>query len=196
MLEDYELDGDEVISYSTDRNLTFTTAETDISKTMSSNGDVYIYVPASTTDEETGETNVTGDPERATLTRAQTTGSMFTVNNASHSFTMTGLIIDGNDTETTVDGGIFHVEAGELIVGSGAKLTKSKATNGGAVYVAANAVMTMTGGEITGCEAASGGAGIYLAEGSTLKLSGSPSFGGTGRILLCQRYCREIRRYL
>ena len=181
MLEDYELDGDEVISYSTDRNLTFTTAETDISKTMSSNGDVYIYVPASTTDEETGETNVTGDPERATLTRAQTTGSMFTVNNASHSFTMTGLIIDGNDTETTVDGGIFHVEAGELIVGSGAKLTKSKATNGGAVYVAANAVMTMTGGEITGCEAASGGAGIYLAEGSTLKLSGSPSFGGTGR---------------
>ena len=221
MLQNYELDADEIITYSTARDLTFTTAENVLTATTLAAGDVYIYVPAA---------GATGDSlKKATLSRAQTqtTGSMFTVNTASHSFAVTDLIIDGDDTETTVDGGIFHVEAGELIVGSGAKLTKSKATNGGAVYVAANAVMTMTGGEITGCEAASGGAvyvkdgatmemkdgsvttdgattttsgtingntattddesvtplgaGIYLEEGSTLNLSGSPSFGGTGR---------------
>ena len=59
MLQDYTLekndDIDEMnVAYSGSRVLTFTTAETDISTTMSRNGDVYIFTPSSDGDTSTG----------------------------------------------------------------------------------------------------------------------------------------------
>lgn len=169
MLEDYAIDSDEkLLTYEADRDLTFTTAEKEISELMENNGDVYIYAP------------VVGGSEKATITRKQSASSMITVD-TSKSFAVTDLILDGGSIETNVDGGIFKVAVGELILQSGAVLTNSIAKNGGAAYVADGASMTMTSGTINGNTATTDGAGIYLEEYSTLKLSGSPDFGGTGR---------------
>ena len=169
MLEDYAIDSDEkLLTYEADRDLTFTTAEKEISELMENNGDVYIYAP------------VVGGSEKATITRKQSASSMITVD-TSKSFAVTDLILDGGSIETNVDGGIFKVAVGELILQSGAVLTNSIAKNGGAAYVAGGASMTMTSGTINGNTATTDGAGIYLEEYSTLKLSGSPDFGGTGR---------------
>jgi hypothetical protein len=49
------------------------------------------------------------------------------------------------------------------------------------VYAAQGGTVTMTGGMINRNESEGDGAGIYLATGGILNLSGSPSFGGTGR---------------
>ena len=53
------------------------------------------------------------------------------------------------------------------------------AANGGAIYMDYG-ILKLPGGTISGNSASTAGAGIYLAEGSTLNISGNPSFGGTG----------------
>ena len=184
MLQDYVLgSGEANITYNTARDLTFTTAETE-----SDNTDTYFYKPVA---------DATGDRQtKATLTRDQTSASMFTVNTPGNRFDVSNLIIDGADNEMMVtedvNGGAFNIVAvttstfsgatlknlnaagsgGAIYLKAGALIMASgeikdcKATNGGAVYVAENATVEMTGGSVTGNSAASGGA-VYLANGVT-----------------------------
>ena len=78
--------------------------------------------------------------------------SMFKVEGKN--LTLTDITLDGRKIETHVDGGIVYVQnGGSLTVTDGAVLQNSITTRSGA--------------------------GIYLEQGSTLNLSGSPSFGGT-----------------
>ncbi len=67
-------------------------------------------------------------------------------------------------------------ESNQLKRGS---LEYCSAANGGAIYNTGAGTVDMTGGYIEHCMATGNGAGIYLPEGSTLNISGSPSFGGT-----------------
>ena len=192
MLQDYTLsDGEANITYSTEKDLTFTTAEYDRNAPTLAEGDVYIYTPAA---------GATGDrATRATLTRGQSAASMFTVDTASHDFTVKDLIFDGAGTdvmtEAGVDGGAFHISnvktavftdmsissmnatgkggaiyagAGTVTIEDGARMTGCLAESGGAVY-AAGGLVNMTGGEITGCSAADGGA-VYAASGAAIEL--------------------------
>ena len=105
--------------------------------------------------------------------------------------TVNGCVPDATDTTKAItnaaNGGGVYVAAGSLTMDSGS-IVNCTATDGGAVYVDSGAIMTLTGGIINGNTVATddesvtpAGAGIYLKENSTLKLSGSPSFGGTGR---------------
>ena len=119
----------------------------------------------------------------STIHRAFADGSMFDV---SGDLTFATIILDGIKSNYTVDanGGIANVAGGgKLTVQSGATLQNSKTAVdrfGGAVYVAGGGTVTMTGGTVNHNESVGDGAGIYLATGSTLALSGSPNFGGTG----------------
>ena len=119
----------------------------------------------------------------STIRRIYTGSSMF---NVSGDLTFATIILDGaKDTYTVgTNGGIANVEnGGKLTVQSGATLQNSwtaKEFNGGAVYVASGGTVTMTGGTVNHNESDGDGAGIYLSEGSTLRLSGAPSFGGAG----------------
>lgn len=116
---------------------------------------------------------------------------------------MNGGTITGN---SAANGGAVYLLNGGQMTQSGGTITGNSAANGGAVYLPQGAKMTMSGGEVTGNTAltqggafylqkggkmdlsggtingnsAATGAGIYLAEGSTLNLSGNPNFGGTG----------------
>ena len=191
MLKDYELDESEIIYYSAPRDVTLTTAETE-------NIDGFFYKPS-----VEGQT-------RATLTRAQTTAPMFTVN-TSNRFNVSDIIIDGDRnsiTPSTVfnggafnimsvnnstfsgvtlknlnaagSGGAIYLDAGSLALTNSDITNNSAGVSGGAVYVNAGAAVTLNSGTVNGNMAVSGGAGIYLAENSRLYLSGSPNFGGTG----------------
>ena len=119
----------------------------------------------------------------STIRRTFTGSSMF---NVSGDLTIAKVILDGVKGSYTVDtnGGIVNVEnSGKLTIQNGAKLQNSRIAdtcNGGAVYVASGGTVTMTGGTVNHNESGGDGAGIYLTEGSTLNLSGTPSFGGTG----------------
>ena len=112
------------------------------------------------------------------------------------------VIADGavlRNSVTTGNGGAVYVANGATVEMTGGEITGNEAVNGGAVYVEAGATMTLKDGKdasnnathatITGNTATTAGAGIYLdyddtaaaKKGATLKLSGNPSFGGTGR---------------
>jgi hypothetical protein len=110
--------------------------------------------------------------------------SMFAVE--SKSLTLTNIILDGEKSsyETNVNGGIINVKEGaELYIKAGAVLQNAKTSeSGGAVYAYANSTIIMTGGTINGNESSKDGPGIYLAEGSLMRLSGNPDFGGTDRV--------------
>ena len=224
LLLDYTLKGKdeatgqkaEIITYDTGRNLTMTTAEK-----KQGNTDGYFYTPAAGVK--------ANDPRYtcATVKRGDGDRSMFTVNTA-NTVTVSNLIIDGDREKfdkVAVNGGLFNVAAGKLVIADGATLHNSGVTgdgtangNGGAVYAANGGTVEMTGGTINGNAAINGGAvyavvgatvtvkdgtkaagataaphvtitgnttaeygaGIYLAEGATLNLEGSPSFGGAG----------------
>ena len=120
----------------------------------------------------------------STIRRAFVNGSMFDVTG---DLTLATIILDGVKSTYTVevDGGIANVpNGGKLTIQTGAQLQNSKTAenyNGGAVYAAQGGTVTMTGGMINRNESEGDGAGIYLATGGILNLSGSPSFGGTGR---------------
>ena len=89
------------------------------------------------------------------------------------------------DSATTGSGGAVYVADGTLTM-TGGSINGNSAAKGGAVYVKAEATMEMSnsagasGGTVNGNTAVTNGAGIYLEEHSTLKLSGSPNFGGAG----------------
>lgn len=125
----------------------------------------------------------------STIRRVFTTDeSMFTVER--FNLALSDITLDGGwkGTDDTgaevvqhtpgVDGGIVSVlGAGyQLYVFSGATLCNSATTQkGGAVYVGSNALLTVNDGTIRDNSAADG-AGVYLAEGSTMNISGAPSF--------------------
>ena len=176
MLLDYTLDEREIITYTTPRNVTVTTAETEITTTMLNSGDSYIYAPV---------TAVVEKLTKATLTRAQASNSMFTVRSPGHSFDFSNIIIDGAAsgmmTEPNVNGGAVRIESGSSTI-SGVTLKNLNATGkGGAIYVGANATATVSNSAINGCNA-SQGAGIYLDGSGTLNLSGSLNFGSTAAV--------------
>lgn len=120
----------------------------------------------------------------STIRRSFAGNSMFEV---SGDLTFATIILDGMKGSYTVStsGGIANVlSGGKLTIQNGAVLQNSRTAegyNGAAVYVADGGSATMTGGMINRNESAGDGAGIYLANGSMLSLSGTPSFGGTGR---------------
>ena len=97
-------------------------------------------------------------------------------------------IRDNTVTGTTGQGGAIYVKRGKMSA-LNAKLQRNSAADGGAVYVAEGATMDLSNGEnpgqavtqssqIKGNSATKNGAGIYLESGATLKLAGSPYFGG------------------
>jgi len=197
MLKDYELDKNELITYTRGRNITLTTAEK-----QDKNTDGFFYVPAQGA---TGESLT-----KATLTRAQTVASMFTVNIPGNNFNVADLIIDGGSntmlTQPDINGGAFNFRSvhssmfsgvtlknlnatgngGAICLNSGSlTLTDSQITNsiaglnGGAVYVRSGASATLSSGTVKG-NTATNGAGFYLTENCTLNITGKPDFGGTG----------------
>jgi len=100
--------------------------------------------------------------------------------------------VAGNGTANG-NGGAVYVDNGATAEMTGGTITGNAAVNGGAVYAVVGATVIVKDGTkaagataaphvtITGNTTAEYGAGIYLAEGATLNLEGSPSFGGTGR---------------
>ena len=178
MLQDYKLDNKEVIEYTTARDITVTTAETAKTADMTADWDEYFFKPA---DEATGDSQT-----KATLKRGEgNTSSMFTMNEASTTFIVTDIILDGNNVATTVNGGIVNVTKGKLVVADGSVLCNSSVTGngtdtglGGAVYVAASATAEMTGGGITGNSAVNGGA-VYVAASATAEMTGGGITGNS-----------------
>ena len=171
MLRDYTLDGNEIILYNMARDVTLTTAETN-------NNDGYFYTPS--------QEGVT----RATLTRAQTSNSMFTVNTGNR-FDVSNLIIDGGSntmmTASGINGGGFNIVAVSSSAFDGVTLKNLNATgSGGAVYLNSG-TMSLRNSTVIGNAAAVAGAGIYLAQGSRLEVSGNLDFGrktdGEGNVL-------------
>ena len=167
MLQDYELNNTEMnVSYSGSRALTFTTAETSITSTMSRSGDVYIFTPSSD-----------GETSRATITRGfDDVGSMFVTN---ANVTVQNLVLDGNNQynssketdyveglsqESHQYGGIFTVTGGTLNISTDAVLTKGKARAGGAIYVTGGTV-NISRGTVTENTAVNGGGAVYAASG-------------------------------
>ena len=115
--------------------------------------------------------------------------SMFIVtknNDVNGDLTLASITLDGRKDSylAFANGGIVQVQNGSrLTIMDGAELRESITAadyNGGAVYVAQGGSVTITGGKMIRNESIGDGAGIYLAEGSTLNLSGSPYFGGSG----------------
>ena len=121
----------------------------------------------------------------STIRRAFDGTSMFTIDNGGD-LTYATVILDGMKGTYTInkDGGIANVKKnGSLTIQTGAVLQNSRTDEdykGGAVYVAEGGSATVTGGTINRNESVGNGAGIYLEEGSTVNLSGNPSFGGSG----------------
>ena len=170
MLQDAVLESG--ITYTgSQRDVTFTTAETAVSDAMRSRGDYFKYTPGP------GRSGA----ETALISRAFNGPSMISVS-GSRVLTLTRLELDGGKGSFTAtgDGGIVNVASGSLAVVEGAVLHNSASDGyGGAVYVADGASMSMSAGAINGNTAAEG-AGVYLAQGSKLNLSGAPDFGGNG----------------
>jgi len=120
----------------------------------------------------------------STIRRSFAGGSMFEVTG---DLTFATIILDGakGSYRASKNGGIANVPSdGRLTIQTGATLQNSRTDlnyHGGAVYVGAGGTVTMTGGIVNRNESGGDGAGIYLEQGSTLNLSDSPGFGGTGR---------------
>ena len=169
MLQDYELDSGEAnITYDTARDLTFTTAEI-----RSNNSDGYYYSPA---------TGATGDSlTNATLTKAQSTASMFTVNTTSNSFTVKDLIFDGGTSVMTtenVNGGAFNITSVTSASFSGVTINKLNTTgDGGAIYLA-KGTLNVTDSTIEGCSAVNGGGICADGNATTVNLLGTTAIEG------------------
>ncbi len=86
-------------------------------------------------------------------------------------FVMNGGLISGNTVEA--GGGGVVVSTGCSFVMTGGAISGNTAYNGSGVY-AYKASVKMTGGSITGNICKKGNGGLFLNEGSTLLLSGSP----------------------
>lgn len=122
--------------------------------------------------------------------------------------TISGGTISGNHTMTTnkdAFGGAIAIRKGAQLTVSGGTISgnyaeakiknytnKERFANGGAIAVESG-TLNLTGGTITGnvakntgtatgAAANARGAGIYLAEGTTLNVSGNPNFGGADTI--------------
>ncbi|MBR3240348.1 MAG: Cna B-type domain-containing protein [Oscillospiraceae bacterium] len=144
--------------------------------TTGNGGGVYLAPGASMTLAE-GTVTVNGTQRSASPT---ITGNAATANG--------GAVYAGCDFTT-------NKEKGAKVTLTGGEITANSADKGGAVYVLGNtqvgAELVIKDGEdasgkpthvtITGNIATANGAGIYLDEGATLNLEGSPDFGGTGR---------------
>ena len=112
------------------------------------------------------------------------------LNNQHGSITITGGRIS-NCHAGTSGGGIYMwpVSDKTLTMTGGTIENCHAGTSGGAVFVGSGVIMTLSGGTIDGNTVAEDGkgAGIYLSASEDdqyhgrLKLSGNPSFGGTGR---------------
>ncbi|GEM_PF-6424072 len=173
MLKDVLLD--KTIVYEGNRRLTFTTAEIEETaniQAMRARGDYFLF---------NADTDRTDDNrDKSLITRAFNANSM--INDDGTSLTLADIILEGNkeNYNTRSNGGIVRVVSGRtLTITDGAILQNAKTSgNGGAVYANAESTVTMSGGTINGNNAENG-AGIYLAQGSTLNLSGNPNFGGT-----------------
>lgn len=179
MLQDYALgSGEANITYETNRDMTFTTAETSIQAYMSQNGDSFKFT--ATFKEEDGRLSTDSKSTAIIRRQADFTGSSMFAKAGDAGFTATNIILDGGSVQTTVNGGIINATAGSLKIQTGAVLRNSKTTsNGGAVYVASGATVEMTGGEITGNEAVNGGA-VYVVSGGTATLKdGTKTVSGT-----------------
>ena len=163
MLKDVELT--DKILYEGKRSVTFTTAEKAISGDMVAADDFFVF-----------ET----DHETALITRASVFNRASMIIVEGKNLTLTNIILDGSSVNVKTDGGIAYVQkGGSLTVTNGAVLQNSVVSgNGGAVFVAQDGTVTVNSGTIDSNSAAYG-AGIYLTAGSTLYLSGDPSFGGT-----------------
>ena len=161
MLKDADLK-EGILYNDVNRSVVFTTAE---KKDQLNPGDFFPYVGTN------GNT--------ALIKRAFDDASMITVEGKN--LTLTDITLDGYiNVEVKANGGIVSVQKGSLTVTTGAVLQNSVITgNGGAVYAGRDGVVTVSGGNIVDNTAANG-AGIYLMSGSTLNLSGNPSFGGPG----------------
>ena len=198
MLKDAELKDGLVYEKkgNTNRSVTFTTAETEMSQPMKNRGDYFLF-----------KTDRDDHGGKALITRAFEGGSLITANGKN--LTLADITLDGNKAAYSAkgSGGVVYVgSGGKLTVADGASLhnslaggsggavyvagtgamavtggaiTGNSAANGGAVYAAANGTVMLTGGTITGNTSTGDGAGVYLAQGSKLELSGDPDFGGT-----------------
>ena len=176
MLKDYTLNENEIISYEGQRSVRLKTADAEITDIMSSTGDRFVYKP---------DQNAEGERlTKATLTRAQSSSSMFTVNTPTHNFNVYDIIIDGGSntmmTEPNVDGGAFNFQSVRNSTFSRVTLKNLNATrNGGAIYLnSGNLTLTSTNDDygntrVIGSAAANGGA-IYVNSGS-LTLTGTSS---------------------
>ena len=163
MLKDYELDKNELITYTKERTVTLMTAEK-----KDKNTDGFFYVPAQGA---TGESLT-----KATLTRAQTVASMFTVTISNYNFNVTDLIIDGGSntmlTQPDINGGAFNFRSVHSSTFTRVTLKNLNATgNGGAIYLNSGS-LTLTGSNVdygdtslTGNVAKNGGA-VYVDSGS------------------------------
>ena len=95
-------------------------------------------------------------------------------------FTMSDGTISGN---SAYDGAGVYMMNDSIFTMSGGTISENTATNnGGGVYQISTGELTMSGGTVNGNTVAENGkgAGVYLAEGTTLNLSGAPDFGGSG----------------
>ena len=162
----------EGIEYNANRQMTFTTAEKDLTDAMQENGDVYVF-----------ETARTRDNERAKLTRRGTDESMFTVNTQG-TLIVTGLLLNGAKQASEAEGGAFMIKASQAVKLEDTEITGFIAQKGGAIYVKDGATLCLESEDnparIFGNAATEAGAGIFLEKEATLKLKGSPWFGGTG----------------
>jgi hypothetical protein len=177
MLQDYTLGSEEIISYTTARDLTFTTAENDINPAMSKNGDVYIYMPSETTPEDSERLT------KATLIRNQNINSMFTVNTPSNSFSVNDLFFDGGNTNMmtaeNVNGGAFCITNVTAASFSGVTIKNMNATGkGGALYIANGTVSMVDRTSINDCKASQGGA-IYVKENAVLNMKATVTGSGS-----------------
>ena len=107
-------------------------------------------------------------------------GGIICVKNGGSLATESGATLQ--DSKVTQKGGAVYVELGGTFTMTGGVIQRSEALYGGAVYMDDSGTMAMSGGTIQNNKAnktdiEGNGAGIYLKTGSTLELSGSPSFG-------------------
>ena len=208
LLKDYALgklsdepEAYEIITYDTKRDMTLTTAETAVSSAMRNNGDTYAFVAGSdaaratltrgqgvdsmfkvNTENAFNVSNLIIDGgSKDKLTTEDINGGAFNIEAVAPS-TFSNVTLE--NLNATGNGGAIYLKAGTLGL-TGSEIDGCTAKNGGAVYVYAGATLGMedavNGNTINGNTATADGAGIYLAEGSTLNLSGKLSFGGKGR---------------
>jgi hypothetical protein len=132
-----------------------------------------------------------GDPETVcVISRGDFDAPMITNR---FNLTLTNITLDGSNTTpegsndpVTTNGGIIYSDMADSIatIGAGTTLQNSIVSGdggssglGGAVYAGRRTTLTIRAGKVVNNGAVSG-AGIYLAEGSTMEISGAPVFTG------------------